>query len=235
MSSSITDLAEGISPRCFAARTIPNVPLTGTPQVAAHRRAARSSIMATIPGWETAWASTDDSPRPSPHSRMNPGTRPVGITSIHGVASMVRAVMSVDPFARISSATGSGTRILLAKLFNKSVFRPRQRRISGEALITAASSTRQFSIEIAHVHLKGISLHGSQGEQKIRSTQSRHLRSDLLRDSSLLVPRHGGGQPHFLGKVLWGTAECSKNRLGEFQGECLHFDRVSMARRWWFR
>lgn len=46
----------------------PSVPRTGMLSAPAHRRAAKSSMMASEPGWECAHARTEDWPCPNPHA-----------------------------------------------------------------------------------------------------------------------------------------------------------------------
>ncbi len=46
-----TGRAAGITPRSFAVITMPNVPRTGIPKVAAQRRAAKSSRITSVPGF----------------------------------------------------------------------------------------------------------------------------------------------------------------------------------------
>lgn len=72
-----------MSPRVFASKSNPSVPRTGTPSIAAARRAGPSSINASEPGVSRASANTSVSPAPS-RATLCTARKSVGVwTAIH--------------------------------------------------------------------------------------------------------------------------------------------------------
>ena len=111
MSTSTTGRAAGIRPRCFAIKTSPSVPRSGTPSVIAQRRAARSSMIASEPGWARHQERTADSPGPRSQRWTVGGGGDGSMTRSQGVRARTRAVGSSSPRRRISATTGPGTTI----------------------------------------------------------------------------------------------------------------------------
>ena len=125
--ASSTGRAAGIAPAVLPARTNPMLPRDGSPRTVAHRRAPRSSRIASQSGVSRATTSTADSPAP----RLQDETR----SGIAGVETTWSQAVE-----RTGTATGSPTPSPLSNSSCPAL----ARRIKGEAFTTHLEITLEF-------------------------------------------------------------------------------------------